>query len=196
MKKIFVTSLCLIHFTCYKTDVIQHGTANLDPRQWASGGQINSLSQQYNVFCGGVKTCKFLYKYDDSMWADTDNYYSEFSDIKFKNAATYFISFFKIDNDVSYCKGWQKGENIYNGIKWDITIKKDEWDVFWFDFDYYGTGQEIEYTITYKYEVIDGLLHFSNSEDQSFIFHPSKKNYSKELIDTKQIIEQEGCLFL
>ena len=130
------------------------------------------------------------------MWADTDNYYSEFSDIKFKNAATYFISFFKIDNDVSYCKRWQKGENIYNGIKWDITIKKDEWDVFWFDFDYYGTGQEIEYTITYKYEVIDGLLHFSNSEDQSFIFHPSKKNYSKELIDTNQIIEQEGCLFL
>ena len=123
MKKIFVASLCLIHFTCYKTDVIQHGTANLDPRQWASGGQINSLSQQYNVFCGGVKTCKFLYKYDDSMWADTGNYYSEFSDIKFKNAATYFISFFKIDNDVSYCKGWQKGENIYNGIKWDITIK-------------------------------------------------------------------------
>ena len=44
---------------CYKTDVIQHGTANLDPRQWASGGQINSLSQQYNVFCGGVKTANF-----------------------------------------------------------------------------------------------------------------------------------------
>ena len=173
MKKIFVASLCLIHFTCYKTDVIQHGTANLDPRQWASGGQITSLSQQYNVFCGGVKTCKFLYKYDDSMWADTDNYYSEFSDIKFKNNATYFISFFKIDNDVSYCKGWQKGENIYYGIKWDITIKKDEWDEFWFDYDYYGTDQEIEYTILYKYEVIDSLLHFSNSEGESLIFYPT-----------------------
>ena len=37
------------------------------------------------------------------------------------------------------------------------------------------TGLVDEYTITYKYEVIDGLLHFSNSEDQSFIFHPSKK---------------------
>ena len=23
-----------------------------------------------------------------------------------------------------------KGENIYNGIKWDITIKKDEWESF------------------------------------------------------------------
>ena len=50
--------------------------------------------------------------------------------------------------------------------------------------------------MTYEYEVIDSLLHFSNSEDQSFIFHPSKKNYTKELIDTGEIIEQEGCLFL
>ena len=121
MKKIFVASLCLIHFTCYKTDVIQHGTANLDPRQWASGGQINSLSQQYNVFCGGVKTCKFLYKYDDSMWADTDNYYSDFSDIKFKRGGPVFISFFNINNDVSYCKGWKGDENVYDGIKWNIT---------------------------------------------------------------------------
>ena len=61
---------------------------------------------------------------------------------------------------------------------------------------YYGTSQEIEYTITYKYEVIDGLLHFSNTEGQEFIFHPSDKNYSRELIDTGEIIEQEGCLFL
>ena len=196
MKKIFVASLCLIHFTCYKTDVIQHGTANLDPRQWASGGQITSLSQQYNVFCGGVKTCKFLYKYDDSMWADTDNYYSEFSDIKFKNNASYFISFFNIDKDVSYCNGWKKGENTYDGKKWNIKFKNDEWDILWFDYEYYGTSQEIEYTITHKYEVIDGLLHFSNSEGQSFIFHPSDKNYSRGLIDTGEIIEQDGCLFL
>ena len=62
-------------------------------------------------------------------------------------------------------------------------------------YDYYGTGQEIEYTITYKYEVIDGLLHFSNSEGQKFIFHPSDKIYKRELIDTGEIIEQEGCLF-
>ena len=196
MKKIFVASLCLMHFTCYKTDVIQHGTANLDPRQWASGGQINSLSQQYNVFCGGVKTCKFLYKYDDSIWADTDNYYSDFSDIKFERHGPVFISFFNIDNDVSYCKGWTEDENVYDGIKWNITFKTNEEDVLWFDYDYYGKGQEIEYTTTYKYEVIDGLLHFSNSEGQEFIFHPSDKNYSRELIDTGEIIEQEGCLFL
>ena len=51
--------------------------------------------------------------------------------------------------------------------------KKDEWDEFWFDYDYYGTDQEIEYTILYKYEVIDSLLHFSNSEGESLIFYPT-----------------------
>ena len=191
-KSLAAALLSFLISSCFKTDVRQYESWNQDPFTKTSGYQVNRLPKQYNSFSGA----RFLSKYDDTMWADTDNYYSEFSDIKFKNAATYFISFFKIDNDVSYCKGWQKGENIYNGIKWDITIKKDEWDVFWFDFDYYGTGQEIEYTITYKYEVIDGLLHFSNSEGQEFIFHPSDKIYKRELIDTGEIIEQEGCLFL
>ena len=132
------------------------------------------------------------------MWTDTENYYSDFSDIKFKNtgATGYFTSFFNIDKDVSYCNGWKKGENSYDGKKWNIKFKNDEWDILWFDYEYYGTSQEIEYTITYKYEVIDGLLHFSNSEGQEFIFHPSVKNYSRELIETREIIEQEGCLFL
>jgi hypothetical protein len=74
-------------------------------------------------------------------------------------------------------------------------MKNDEWDELWFDYEYYGTSQEIEYTITYKYEVIDGLLHFSNTEGQEFIFHPSKKNYSKDFLETGNIIEQEGCNF-
>ena len=121
--------------------------------------------------------------------------YSNFSDIKFERSGPVFISFFNINNDVSYCKGWKGDENVYDGIKWNITFKTNEEDVLWFDYDYYGTGQEIEYTINYKYEVIDGLLHFSNSEGQEFIFHPSYKNYSRELIDTGEIIEQEGCLF-
>ena len=130
------------------------------------------------------------------MWADTENYYSDFSDIKFEGSGPVFISFFNIDKDVSYCNGWKKEENIYDGIKWYITIKKDEEDILWFDLDYYGSSQEIEYTITHKYEVIDGLLHFSNNEGQKFIFHPSDKKYSRELIDTGEIVEQEGCLFL
>ena len=78
-----------------------------------------------------------------------------------------------------------------NGIK----ITKDEWDELWFDYDYYGTSNDIEYTITYKYEVIDSLLHFSNTEGQEFIFYPSDKDYSKDIVDTGEIIELEGCMF-
>ena len=192
MKKLFVMSLCIIIFSCFKTDIKQYETWNLDPMTKVSGSQVNRLQRQYNAFYGN----RFLSKYDESIWADTENYYSNFSNIKFERSGPVFISFFNIDKDVSYCNGWKKEENIYDGIKWYITIKKDEEDILWFDLDYYGSSQEIEYTITYKYEVIDGLLHFSNSEDQSFIFHPSKKNYSRELIDTGEIIEQEGCLFL
>ena len=191
-KSLAAALLSFLISSCFKTDVRQYESWNQDPLTKASGYQVNRLPKQYNSFSGA----RFLSKYDDTMWADTDNYYSDFSDIKFERSGPVFISFFNIDNDISYCKGWKKEENIYDGIKWFITIKKDEEDVLWFDLDYYGSNQEIEYTITYKYEVIDGLLHFSNTEDQEFIFHPSDKKYSRELIDTGEIIEQEGCLFL
>ena len=191
MPKFCIISLILIIISCYKTDVVQYETWNQDPFTKASGYQVNRLPRQYNVFSGA----KFLSKHDDTMWSDIENYYSDFSDIKFERHGPTFISFFNIDKNISYCKGWKKEENIYDGIKWYITFKKDEEDILWFDFDYYGTSQEIEYTITYKYEVIDGLLHFSNTEGQEFIFHPSDKNYSRELIDTGEIIEQEGCMF-
>jgi len=192
MLRFFILFLCLLMLSCYKTDVLQYQTWNLDPMTKVSGLQVNRLQRQYNAFYGN----RFLSKYDESIWADTENYYSDFSDIKFERSGPVFISFFNIDKDVSYCNGWKKEENIYDGIKWYITIKKDEEDILWFDLDYYGSSQEIEYTITYKYEVIDGLLHFSNTEEQKFIFHPSDKNYSKGLIDTDEIIELEGCMFL
>ena len=190
-KSLAAALLSFLISSCFKTDVRQYESWNQDPFTKTSGYQVNRLPKQYNSFSGA----RFLSKYDDTMWADTDNYYSDFSDIRFERSGPVFISFFNINNDVSYCKGWKKEENIYDGIKWFITIKKDEEDVLWFDLDYYGSNQEIEHTITYKYEVIDGLLHFSNTEDQEFIFHPSDKNYSRELIDTGEIIEQEGCLF-
>ena len=191
-KSLAAALLSFLISSCFKTDVRQYESWNQDPFTKTSGYQVNRLPKQYNSFSGA----RFLSKYDDTMWADTDNYYSDFSDIKFKRGGPVFISFFNINNDVSYCKGWKGGENVHDGIKWNITFKTNEEDVLWFDYDYYGTGQEILYTITYKYEVIDGLLHFSNSEGQEFIFHPSDKNYSRELIDTDEIIEQEGCLFL
>ena len=192
MPKFCIISLILIIISCYKTDVVHYETWNQDPFTKASGYQVNRLPRQYNVFSGA----KFLSKHDDTMWSDIENYYSDFSDIKFERHGPTFISFFNIDKNISYCKGWKKEENIYDGIKWYITFKKDEEDILWFVFDYYGTSQQIEYTITYKYEVIEGLLHFSNSENQSFIFHPSDKNYSRGLIKSNEIIEQEGCLFL
>ena len=197
MLRLSILSLCLSMFSCYKADIVQYQTWNQDPATKVSGLQINAVQRQNN----GGSGKKFLSKYDETMWADTENYFSSFSDIKFDidirffNAAEHFISFFNIGKDISYCKGWKKGENTYDGKKWNIKIKKDEWDILWFDYEYYGTSQEIEYTITYKYEVIDSLLHFSNSEGQKFIFHPSNKIYSRQSIDTGEIIEQEGCLF-
>ena len=184
-------------FSCFKTDIKQYDTWNQDPATKVSGLQINAVPSSYNAHSGK----KFLSKYDETMWADTENYFSSFSDIKFDidirffNAAEHFISFFNIGEDISYCKGWKKGENTYDGKKWNIKIKKDEWDEFWFDYDYYGTSNEIQYSITYKYEVIDSLLHFSNTDGQEFIFHPSKKNYSKDFIDTGKIVVTEGCTF-
>ena len=198
MRKLFISFLCLVMFSCFKAEVIQYSSKNVDPATFASGQQLPTKPKNYAYFCNpaglGRKGCKFLSKYDGTIWADKENYYSDFSDIQFLNIA-YFISFFDINNDVSYCKGWRPGENNYDGIKWNIKIKKNEWDEFWFDYEYYGTSQEIEYTITYKYEVIDGLLHFSNTEGQEFIFHPSDKNYSKDIVDTGEIIELEGCMF-
>ncbi len=192
MKKLFSISLSILIFSCLKTDIIQYDTWNQDPFTKASGYQVNALSRSYNTFSGNI----FLSKYDETMWADIENYHGNFSDIKFELHGPVFISFFNFDEEISYCKGWKKGENTSDGIRWNIKIKTDEEDEFWFDYDYYGTSQEIQYTITYKYEVIDGLLHFSNTEGQEFIFHPSDKNYTRELIDTDEIIEQEGCRFL
>jgi hypothetical protein len=188
-------SLCIIISSCFKTEILQFETANTDPATFANGQQLPTAPRSYLNFCGAPKACKFLFKYDDTIWADSGNYYSDFSDVRFLNYDPYFISFFNIDKEVSYCKGWKKGENTYDGIKWNIKIKKDEWDEFWFDYDYYGTSDEIEYSVTYKYEVIDSLLHFSNTEGQEFIFHPSEKNYLKDFVDTGGIIELQGCSF-
>ena len=200
MKKLFLFFLLSIIISCFKTDIVQFEKKNkLAPRD-ASGLQYSGLGggDDKLIICNpatlGRKFCRFLRKYDNTIWTDAENYYSDFSDIQFLNDI-YFISFFKIDKDVSYCKGWRPGENNYDGIKWNIEIKKDEEDIFWFDYDYYGTSNEIEYSILYKYEVIDSLLHFSSSDDQNFIFSPSGKNYSEGFFDTGEIIMLEGCTF-
>jgi len=168
----------------------------------ASGLQYPYLDPTVISYCSpgwGRKFCRFLRKYDETIWADAENYYSDFSDIKFSNfnGDAYFISFFNLDSIASYCEGLKLGETTSDGIKWNIKIKKDQEDVLWFQYDYYGSSEKIEKTITYKYEVIDGLLHFSSTEGegQTFIFHPSERNYSEDSVDTDEIIRLEGCMF-
>jgi len=167
----------------------------------ASGKEYPGLDPEGVPYCGpfwGRKFCRFLKKYDETIWADAENYYGDFPDITFSNFPSgnnYFISFYTLDSIASYCEGWKAGETTYNGVKWNIDFKEDKEDHLWFDYEYYGFSEEIEYTITYKYEVIDNLLHYSSSEGQSFIFHPSDKNYSKDLIETDAINELDGCIF-
>ena len=211
MKKILLLFLFFVVFSCMKSEVTQHWYENKNAAVDAQGLVYYFLDQSRLDYCSGGsrKFCRFLDKYDGTIWADAENYYSDFSDIKFSNNL-YFISFYNLDNSASYCEGWKVGETTYDRIKWNIRIKRDEWDLFWFDYDYYGFSEEIEYTISYKYEVIDDLLHFSRTKieknnskdvadtgeiDQTFIFSPSKKNYSKDLVDTGEIIVFEGCMF-
>lgn len=201
MKKIHLFFILFILFSCSESDIEQfdYGEYGQEDIATDASGREYPLLDPYKIYCSGGwgrKFCRFLSRYDETTWTDTENYYSDFSDIKFANFPNqYFISFFNLDKISSYCEGWKLGETTYNGIKWNIEIKKDEVDVFWFEYDYYGSGEEIEYSITYKYEVIDGLLHFSSSEGQSFIFKPSERNYSVDFLDTNEIISLEGCMF-
>ena len=140
--------------------------------------------------------CHFLHKYDGTIWADTEHYYGEVPDVQFSNFwSPFFISFFDIDSTASHCEGWKLNETAYNGVRWNIRITKDQEDVLWFDYDYYGSGDAVEYTITYKYEVVDGLLRFSSTDGQSFTYHPSERNYARDAVNTGEIIELDGCLF-
>ena len=173
MKKILLLITFFIISSCFKSDIVQSQTANTDPASMHNGQTFPTKIRSYTNFCAVPKTCKFLFKYDYTYWSDKENYSSDFSSIRFVNLNNNFISFYNTDSDISYCEGWKKGDNTSGAIKWNIKIKKDEWDEFWFDYDYYGTEQEIEYTILYKYEVIDSLLHFSNSEGESLIFYPT-----------------------
>lgn len=208
MKKSLLLFLIFGLFSCTESDIVQVDAGRTlvplpsiphDTVTDIYGVQYPTLDPSV-IYCGpgwGIKMCRFLNKYDGTIWSDADNYYSEFSDIKFSSFSynRHFISFFKLDTISSYCEGWKLGEETYNGEKWNIEITKDQEDVFWFDYDYYGTSEEIEYTTTYKYEVIDGLLNFSSTDNQSFIFTPSERNYSAGSLETDEIISTIGCLF-
>ena len=203
MKKFLFLLFFLVLFSCSRNiDPLVHPeSGELEFATDAAGLQYPGLDP-FKIYCGpgwGAKFCRFLTKYDGTMWADADNYYSDFSDIKFEkfSSGLHFISFFNLESTTSYCEGWKLGENTYDGKKWTIEIKRDEFDLLMFGFDYYGSGETVEYSITYKYEVIDGLLYFSSNADggQTFVFHPSEKEYSEELLNTEEVIRLQGCLF-
>ncbi|NNE31820.1 MAG: hypothetical protein HKN40_05570, partial [Winogradskyella sp.] len=149
MKKLLLQFLCLVIFSCGKSgvqpyDSDQPDAENLDIVTSASGVQYPSLDPPSHQYCGpgwGRKFCRFLSKYDWTTWTDANNYYSNFSDIKFSNFSgnEYFISFFNLDSTTSYCDGWKLGETTRDGIKWNIRTQKDEEDKFWFAYEYYGT---------------------------------------------------------
>jgi hypothetical protein len=204
MRKLPLLFLFFVLFSCLPESDIEpldrEKYAQEDVAIDASGREYPGLDPSV-IYCGpgwGRKFCRFLRKYEETTWADAENFYSDFSDIKFsffQNGLPYFISFFNLESTASYCEGLKLGETTYDGKKWNIQIKKDEWDALWFQYDYYGSSEEIENIIIYKYEVIDGLLHFSSTEGQTFIFHPSEKNYSEDIVDTDEINVLEGCLF-
>ncbi|MEQ8906135.1 hypothetical protein [Ekhidna sp.] len=205
MKKLLLLFLFFGLFSCMESDREQYGPdlsekyKGQDIATDANGVQYPDLDPR-RIYCSGgwgSKFCRFLRKYDGTIWADSENYYSEFSDIKFSNffSTEYFISFFNIDSVTSYCDGWKLSETTYDGKKWKVEIKQDQWDILSFDYYYYGSSKEVQYVKSYTYEVIDGLLHFSSPDGETFIFHPSEKNYSKDLLETGKIIELEGCMF-
>jgi len=200
MRKLLLLFSFLILFSCAKSDI-----ETFDPKHYAGDWAVDASGKVYpglepGIYCGpgwGRKFCRFLSNYDGTIWADSENYYSDFSDIAFgffPNMA-HFISFLNLDNTVSYCEGWKLGENTFDGKRFNIEMIEDQFDVLWFRYDYFGSGEEIEYSEVYKYEVIDGLLHFTKDRDETFVFHPSEKDYSQQSLDTDEIVELEGCLF-
>jgi len=206
MKSFFLLFLLLSLFSCSENVLDQIDSGSTEQPDCdnvvtdASGLKYPSLEPPSSQYCGpgwGRKMCRFLRKHNGSQWSDPDNYYSEYADIKFSNflGDAHFISFFSIDSVSASCKGWKKGETTIGRIKYKIDIKRDEEDILWFDYLYFGTSDEIEYVVTYKFEVVDGLLNFNNSDGQSFVLHPSERNYSVDSLATGEIIKLEGCFF-
>tara|TARA_B110000971_G_scaffold189845_1_gene200505 strand:+ start:236 stop:739 length:504 start_codon:yes stop_codon:yes gene_type:complete len=137
----------------------------------------------------------FLEKYNNTIWEErTEFYYKNVDDIKFSNSE-YFISFFDINSQASYCSGWKKGENTFDGVKSEIEIIRDNEFSLWFRYDHYGFSEEIEYSITHQYNLDDGILFYSNSESLAGTYLPSERNYSESFLDTGVITKSPGCMF-
>ncbi len=176
MSKFPLLFLFFVFFSCRPegdSDILQFDPTGLDVAEDvatdASGKKYPGLDPN-KIYCGpgwGRKFCRFLDKYDGKKWTDGGSW------IKVSNFSNgIFISFSNLDGIDSNSEGWKIGETTNGGIKWNIEIKRDEVDIFWFRYDYYGSGEEIEYSLTYKCEVVDGSLTFSSTAGHKFIFSP------------------------
>ena len=101
----------LILFSCSKSyDTIEHPEfGEQDIVTDASGVKYPGLEPPAYQYCGpgwGAKMCRFLNKYDGTVWTDSENYYSDFSDIKFQKftADRHFISFFNKEKQLEFDK--------------------------------------------------------------------------------------------
>jgi len=142
--------------------------------------------------------CRFLRKYDGTTWVAFGNGESYLPDVSFSNfsGTPYFISFFSLDTSVSICRGWKLGEsNSSDGSKYTVDIRQDDLEVFSFVYRYYGFDDMLDSTTVYKYEVIDGLLLFSSSDGREGTFQPSTRTYSRDSLNTEEIVKREGCFF-
>ncbi|MCR9288744.1 MAG: hypothetical protein NXI23_15315 [Bacteroidetes bacterium] len=102
MKKLPLLFLFFVLFSCSESDIEHFETG-----ETGDTGVQNIVTDVYGVqypsldplviYCGpgwGTKMCHFLHKYDGIIWADAENYYNDFSDVKFSNFwDPYFISF-------------------------------------------------------------------------------------------------------
>ena len=151
------------------------------------------------IYCGpgwGAKMCHFLYHHDETVWTNPAGTSSDYPDIKFSNfTSPFFIAFLRVDSTAFRCESWQLGETNLGGSKWAVVIRKDRENMLWFDYTYFGSGAEGERTTTYKFERIDGLLHFSSTDGRSLVYHPSDKDYAALAAAADEVLVVGECLF-
>ncbi len=59
MKKILLLILFFITSSCFKSDIVQSQTANIDPATMHNGQVYPTAPRSYTNFCAVPKNCKF-----------------------------------------------------------------------------------------------------------------------------------------
>jgi len=88
MKKLLLLFLLFVSLSCSKSHKpIEHPEfGEQDIVTDAAGLEYPGLEPPAYQYCGpgwGAKICRFLNRHEGTIWADVENYYSDFSDIQF-----------------------------------------------------------------------------------------------------------------